>query len=190
MADPSSPTGTPSPGEQQMRGASAYPPSGTSAAQMGGERIAEGIGQVKDEATRYATRQKSRMADQVQSLRNALDDMCAKLEREQSPAAAPARKLADGLDSLAQALDANSLNDLSREVQDFARRNPALFIGGAALAGFMAGRFLRSSGEHGERAYMGSSRDTPQSGRATMGSDFYAGTAERDSSTGNSYGGA
>src|SRR5690606_1503088 len=156
-------------GEQQMRSASAYPPSGTSAAQMGGERIAEGIGQVKDEATRYATRQKSRMADQVQSLRQALDEMCAKLEREQSPAAAPARKLADGLDSVAQALQANNPGDLSRELQDFARRNPALFIGGAALAGFMAGRFLRSSGEHRESDYPGSSQDTPQRSRTTMG---------------------
>lgn len=176
-------------GGQQMRGASAYPPGSTSSPQMAGDRIAEGIGQVKDEAARYASRQKYRMADQVQSLRQALDEMCAKLEREQSPAAAPARKLADGLDSIAQALEANSLGDLSRELQDFARRNPALFIGGAALAGFMAGRFLRSSGEHMTSDYPGSSPETPQRAHATMGSDFYAGTAARGNPADNSYGG-
>lgn len=187
MAEPSSPTGTPSAGDQQMRGASAYPPGSPNAPQMG-DRIAEGIGQAKDEATRYASHQKHRMADQVQSLRGALNDICAKLEREQSPAAAPARKLADGLDSIAQALEANSLGDMSREIQDFARRNPALFIGGAALAGFMAGRFMRSSGEHRESDYPGASSDTSRSS-GRMGSDFYAGTAAHESSTGSTYGG-
>lgn len=180
MAEPTSPADMPDAGGAQMRGASAYPPGSTRGQQQAGEGIAEGVETIREEAARYASRQKHRMSDQVHSLRAALDDMCARLEQEQSPMAAPARKLASGLDSLTTALESANFSDMSRELQDFARRNPALFVGGAALAGFLAGRFLRSSGSH-RNAAMGEAR-------GEMGSDFYAGTAARRTSD-KSFGG-
>jgi hypothetical protein len=43
------------------------------------------------------------------------------------------------------------VNEMLRDVQQFARRQPALFIGGSFAAGLLAARFLRSS--HGQDEY-------------------------------------
>jgi hypothetical protein len=39
------------------------------------------------------------------------------------------------------------------QVEDFARRQPVAFIGGAALLGFLASRFLKSSTERRHPSY-------------------------------------
>ena len=48
----------------------------------------------------------------------------------------------DAVDGAARRLQERSIPDLVDDVAGFARRNPLLFLGGAALAGFAAARFL------------------------------------------------
>lgn len=64
--------------------------------------------------------------DEAGSLRDYLDDLTARLER------------------FAETLESRGLDGISSDVQGFARRRPGAFLGGAAAAGFLAGRLLRS----------------------------------------------
>jgi hypothetical protein len=52
---------------------------------------------------------------------------------------------ADGLQRLSEAVRGRDVRDLIGEVEDFARRQPAVFLGGAVAAGFVLSRFLKSS---------------------------------------------
>jgi ElaB/YqjD/DUF883 family membrane-anchored ribosome-binding protein len=54
---------------------------------------------------------------------------------------AAARKL----ENVANYFESNDLRQLMRDAEDFARKNPAVFIGGAAVLGLLAARFLKSS---------------------------------------------
>lgn len=59
--------------------------------------------------------------------------------------------LADNLIEAAARIRAQDLDSIAREATDFARRNPAVVLGGAALLGFAAARLLKAS-ESGGRA--------------------------------------
>lgn len=55
--------------------------------------------------------------------------------------------VADRVESAGRSLDGRELGDLVGDVERFARRNPATFIGGAIAVGFLASRFLKSSSQ-------------------------------------------
>ena len=54
-------------------------------------------------------------------------------------------KANDGLRSVSDSLRGKDLDQIVQDAESFARRQPALFLGAAALAGFLAVRFLKSS---------------------------------------------
>jgi hypothetical protein len=106
-------------------------------------------------------------------------------------------KAADGIERWATQLRQQDLEDAVRAVEQFARRQPALFLGVAFGAGLMAARFLKSSGSHyeerhyrnfdtgpsstsGTRSYgagtTGSSYDTTGSGTGSLGATGSLGT--------------
>jgi ElaB/YqjD/DUF883 family membrane-anchored ribosome-binding protein len=53
----------------------------------------------------------------------------------------------DGLRRIADSVRSKNLDEMLRDAESFARRQPAVFIGAAAVAGFLAVRFLKSSSE-------------------------------------------
>ncbi|CAN5182411.1 hypothetical protein BH20ACI1_BH20ACI1_13410 [soil metagenome] len=53
--------------------------------------------------------------------------------------------LADKVEGFSSYLDDRNLSEMMRDVEDFAHRNPALFLGGAFALGVVAARFLKSS---------------------------------------------
>jgi len=55
---------------------------------------------------------------------------------------------ARGLDEFAGNIADQDLGQLMHRVENFARRQPGLFLGGAVTAGFLMARFLNSSGGH------------------------------------------
>ena len=63
-----------------------------------------------------------------------------------SPQARVAQQIAGTLEGAAHAIRDTDLNQVAAEVTAFARKNPAVFMGGAALLGFTVARFLKSSG--------------------------------------------
>lgn len=79
--------------------------------------------------------------------------------------------LADRLESFSQTLEGKDIDTVVNDVQRFARRNPAAFLGGAVALGFIASRFLKSSA------------DTYGSDRDYYSSEAYGGyTGERTDS--------
>ncbi len=68
---------------------------------------------------------------------------------ESAAASGPAGHLgaraADGIEDVADYLQSRSLRDVIGEVEGFARREPAIFLGAAFVLGLVGGRFLKSS---------------------------------------------
>lgn len=55
------------------------------------------------------------------------------------------QKAADQLQRVAKFVREADPNEISKEVESFARREPLLFLGGAAAIGLVGGRFMRAS---------------------------------------------
>jgi len=74
---------------------------------------------------------------------------------------------AEKLDSVARYFDSAELKDIARDIESYARRNPAVFLGSAFAIGIMAARFLKSSPpvDEVETAAARSTRSQPPTGR-------------------------
>lgn len=93
-----------------------------------------------EKATDYV---RDQALDQAARARNAADAAADEFDADSLQARA-AQQVADQVEGLAERLRGTDLNQITRDVSDFARKNPALFIGGAALLGFAATRFLKA----------------------------------------------
>jgi len=67
------------------------------------------------------------------------------LQDQQSPAARLVEKAAERLDQVAQYLETTEPDAVLRRAEQWARQNPALFVGGAFVVGLLGARFLKSS---------------------------------------------
>jgi hypothetical protein len=94
-------------------------------------------------------------ASQIGAMARALRNASSELEERQEPFARAASRAADNIERFSHALDSRDLTDALHAAQDYARRQPALFFGGAFLLGLAAARFLKASGERARpyRAY-------------------------------------
>lgn len=83
-------------------------------------------------------------------------------ELEESPAQQHLlREAANGLNEISEALRGRSVEQIVKGLADAGRRNPAAFLGGAALTGFALARFALATASpdiHDDR-YAGSSRE-------------------------------
>lgn len=52
---------------------------------------------------------------------------------------------AQKIDEFANYFERKNIREMAQDVEQFAKRNPAIFIGGAAVLGLLAARFLKSS---------------------------------------------
>jgi uncharacterized protein YjbJ (UPF0337 family) len=126
------------------------------------EQVGKAAEQAKEQATTRANEQKDRAATGLVGFADALNQVSSSM-RDQNPTVANfADTAATRIESFASTLESRDVNELINEVQDLARRQPALFIGGAFLAGVFAARFLKSSGgdTQGYGAYGGYSGST------------------------------
>lgn len=62
-----------------------------------------------------------------------------------SPQAQAIDQVAGHIDSVAAQIRTADVGEVARQATDIARRHPLLFIGGAAIVGFAAARFLKAS---------------------------------------------
>jgi hypothetical protein len=115
---------------------------------------------------------RSKFSEQQQAAAGSLGDFAGALRKsaeqlksgEHQSAARFAQSAASGLEQLSGALRNRDLDALLRDAESFARRQPALFFGAAALAGFFAVRFLKSgsSGDAQSAAQMQSNPPTTE----------------------------
>lgn len=97
-------------------------------------------------AEEQASRQKERAADRLGRMSDALRSTSDTLREEQEDAVAGyVETAADQVARFSGYLRDREVGQLLDEARGFARRDPALFLGGAALLGMLGARFMRSS---------------------------------------------
>ncbi len=154
--------------------------------------------ELKDGASRLLSDAKSKAYEGVEKGKSAavgsLEDFTAAIrkasdelgDRDQSMAAGLVRQAASGLEQASDALKGQNLSEITNSVAQFARRQPAAFLIGAALAGVALGRFARASSDHadGERLRHATGQDRGSHGSSGSaygyGSDGRSGLRDRD----------
>jgi uncharacterized phage infection (PIP) family protein YhgE len=125
----------------------------------------------KAEARRIASQQKAAGADRLGEVAGAVHGAARSLEAGMPQMASYVHDAAVRLEDAAKTLRQRNVDDLMSEIGRFARSQPALFFGGAMLAGFALTRFLRSSASNGSMPGASTSGfSTGGSGRRGAGS--------------------
>lgn len=99
-----------------------------------------------DKAKGLAGEQKDLLAEQISGVSDAMQRVAADLETTNGSSAHYARMIADNAEKLSSTIKDNDVDALLNIAQDFGRRQPAAFVGMAAVLGFAASRFLLASG--------------------------------------------
>jgi hypothetical protein len=100
----------------------------------------------KEEAAARVEGARASVAGEVDSVADALRTAAEEMRRGSIQERSFAQ-IADGLADASEAIRQKDLGEIARDLSDFARRNPFVFLGGAALVGFAATRFARASSE-------------------------------------------
>jgi hypothetical protein len=117
------------------------------------------VDKAKSQAESMLGEQKHAAAGQIEGLARALRKTAEQLDtQDQGPVARYVERAADGLDRLGGTLRDRDIDSLATQVQDFARRQPGVFLGGAVAAGFLVARFLKASSRSDE-SYSAASGD-------------------------------
>ena len=130
--------------------------------------IAQAAETAKVEARRIASQQKEAGADRLGDVAGAVHGAARSLEAGMPQMASYVHDAAARLEDAAKTLRTRNVEDLMDDINRFARSQPALFFGGAMLAGFALTRFLKSTAANGS---------SPPSSFASSGSTARGGTA-------------
>ena len=104
------------------------------------------VSQAKEGVSQKIGHQKERAVEKIETVSHALRGASKELEGT-GPLPQLADKAAEGIERLASYFETRSASDLVSSFERFARKEPALFLGGAVALGMMAGRFLKSSSQ-------------------------------------------
>ncbi len=132
--------------------------------------IAQAAETAKAEARRIASRQKEVGAARLGEVAGAVHGAARSLESGMPQMASYVHDAAVRLEDAAKTLRQRNVEDIMDDVSRFARSQPALFFGGAMLAGFALARFLKSSAPNGGSGAVSSMMDRgaiPGAGGAT-----------------------
>lgn len=131
-------------------GAGGVVDSAKQAASQAKEAASHVIDQAKDQATSRVDQQRQTIASGLQAVAHAFHSMGDRLShQEQGPVAQYAAEMGQAMggqvERLANYLNGRDMHQLVTDVEDFARRSPAVFLGSAFVLGLAASRFLKSS---------------------------------------------
>ncbi|SFH71129.1 hypothetical protein [Modicisalibacter xianhensis] len=116
--------------------------------QRGRETAHEIKGAARQQAEGLFSQQRDAAADQAEKISSAFRKMADEFDDQEQPLfSGYANDVASCTDNLSQRLREKDLGGLIEQAQDYSRRQPALYFGGAVAAGFLLARFLRSSNE-------------------------------------------
>jgi hypothetical protein len=99
----------------------------------------------KDKLGDAATQRKSIGANYIGSLAQATGQAAHAFDNDLPTAAHYIRQASEQIQGVADTVRDRDVRELVGEVQDFARKQPTLFFGGAVILGFAALRFLKST---------------------------------------------
>ena len=123
------------------------------------DRAKDELGAATDKARSMAADQKDMLAEQVGGVADAIDRAASELETNNGPSAQYARLIADNAQKLSATIRDNNVDDLLGMAQDFGRKQPALFVGAAALLGFAASRFVMASAKRRDEQKLATNTD-------------------------------
>ncbi|CBS90087.1 hypothetical protein [Azospirillum lipoferum] len=139
----------------------------------------ETLGQAQGRIRSLLEQQTGRAADQLGGVANALHKAAEQLNQENGGVVADyAVQAADRVERVADMLRDATVDDIVGEVEGFARRQPEVFIGAAFAVGFLAARFIKSSGErqmHRASTSLRGNTHPSQSVRSTRSSAYDVG---------------
>jgi vacuolar-type H+-ATPase subunit H len=142
--------------DQKTKRAAADAKSGASEfADTAREKAREMAGEARERAYEYGREYKDEAASETSKIANALRKASEDLH-DGSPQERIFAKLADTVADTADGMREMELDEMAYAVNDFARRNSAAFLGGAALLGFVAARFMKASARHDDYRRSGS----------------------------------
>jgi hypothetical protein len=99
----------------------------------------------KDKVEEAVTRRKSVGADYIGSVAQATGRAAQAFDNDLPQAALYIRQASEHIQGVADTVRERDVRELVGEVQNFARKQPTLFFGGAVVLGFAALRFLKST---------------------------------------------
>ena len=121
------------------------------------ETAGQVVDQAKDQATSQIESRKDQAVESISSVAQALRQAGNHLrQNEQAPVAQYADKAADRVEQFANQLRGKDVQEIMQDVEMYARRQPAVFLGGAFVVGLLAARFLKSTGNRQEDQGTGS----------------------------------
>jgi hypothetical protein len=123
-----------------------------------------------EQAKGQLANQKHEASQRMVPVQTALRESAQQLRKQgQGSVGNYADQVADQVERFSTYLRETEVDEILDEVRDFARRRPALFLGGAAAVGFFATRFLKSTSEEQGVSGEYDSGDTPiATSRATV----------------------
>jgi hypothetical protein len=127
------------------------PTLGSTSSGGGMQANAGGIaGRVREQATAQLSRQKDRATDGLGTVAQAVRGTTEHLRSQQHDTVAQyAEQAAQQIERLSERLRSKDVGELMQDAQQLARRQPALFVGGAFAIGLLGARFLKSSAPSG-----------------------------------------
>ncbi|GGS71717.1 hypothetical protein GCM10010240_00500 [Streptomyces griseoviridis] len=126
------------------------------------------LGDLRSRAMEEAEGQTKRAAGQLRQWASDLSDLAAHA-REDSPARSLVTQAADKGGQAADYLEEQGVEGLVGDLQDFARRRPGAFLGGALLAGLAFGRVAKAAGAASRADGTGAGRDSVTADRGAAG---------------------
>jgi hypothetical protein len=106
--------------------------------------------QVKDQAATQARDKKQTVASSLHSVADAFRQLSEGLSQQNTGpvakyAADLGRAVGNQADSFSRYMEGRDVREIADDLHDFARRKPAVFLGGALVLGLAVSRFLKSS---------------------------------------------
>lgn len=145
------------------------------------------MNRVREQASSQLNTQKNKATDGLGSVAHAVRETTQRLRNDNHETVARyAEQAAEQIERFSQGLKNKDVGELMNDAQRLARRQPALFVGGAFTLGLLGARFLKSSSPEDSYGYdYSSGRDYSSGGGfAERGQ---VGTGTRTSTT-NAYG--
>jgi len=135
------------------------------------QKTGQVVDQVKQQATTQASSQKNVAAQSINGVATAVSGFSQQLrQNNQAPLAHYTDQASEQLQNMASYLQNHGVGEIVDDVENIARREPALFLAGAFALGIVAARFIKSSGS-----------------RANGGGNYRATSAGRSYGSYNSY---
>jgi hypothetical protein len=144
------------------------------------------MNRVREQASTQLNTQKNKATDGLGTVAHAVRETTQRLRSDNHETVARyAEQAAEQIERFSQGLKNKDVGELMNDAQRLARRQPALFVGGAFTLGLLGARFLKSSSPEHRHDYSSGRDYTSGGGFAERGQ---AGPSGTRTSTTNAYG--